>query len=47
MRKDELIAENKCLKEDLKKVCECHLKLIRILDNKISENAQIKEKIKQ
>lgn len=46
MRKDELIAENERLKKDLKNVCEHHFRLTKILNNKIDENAKLKEQLR-
>lgn len=46
MRKDELIAENSRLKIDLKNICEHHLRLTRLLNDKIDENAKLKEQLK-
>lgn len=46
MRKDELIAENERLKKDLNNVCEHHFRLTKILNNKIDENAKLKEQLR-
>ena len=46
MRKDELIADNERLKKDLNNVCEHHLRLTKILNNKIDENAKLKEQLR-
>ena len=46
MRKDEFIAENERLKKDLNNVCEHHLRLTKILNNKIDENAKLKEQLR-